>query len=193
MTYDQIIAAVHDYVHRTDSETVANEARAVEFARLVLQRDFHPQEAWRFATLTLVDGRADLPADLAGLDAVTVEGFGELNFVGTREWATRVAERSTKGYHTVAGLELVCAGDVAAASVAYWARVEAISGTQTNYLSELYPDVWTWAGVAEQRRFVKDYEGAGAADATWQEIAGRAMAASRKGAASGGGIRIKGR
>lgn len=160
MTYDQIRAAVSRYVHRSDAETIDNEPTALDLARLRLGRDFFPESAAVLVTLAVVDGAADLPADFGQADTVRDPAGSDLTYSTPRQWARMVGTKDTQGRFAISDGALMVDGALSSVSLLYYKRAEPISGSESNWLSEDYPDVWIWLGVAEQHRFVQDFESA---------------------------------
>lgn len=193
MTYAELQAALHAYVHREDQPTTNNEANALALGAAAIVRVMTPREAWASVVLSAVDGVATLPADFIMADAVSVDGVGALEFNDPRDWSEKTSLGIAWDSYTIGGGVLYVPPRITSVRLAYYGRPAAISGGQSNWLSIGYPDVWLHAAVAEQFRFNQDPESAGMADAYWQGLAGSALAASRAGAQSGGAIRMKGR
>jgi hypothetical protein len=70
---------------------------------------------------------------------------------------------------------------------------ETITGGASNWLSTRYGDIWTQAAVAEQWRFLQDYEAADTTEAYWRDVAQRSAAASMTNQSAGGALRMTGR
>jgi hypothetical protein len=194
MTFAELQAALHAYVHREDQETTSNEVTALNLAAAAIVREFTPREAWSRVTLQATDDVATLPADFVSADVVSIESVGALQYLDPREWAT-VAGTKSAGWdaYTIGGASLYLPAGTSECTLAYYARPPAISGGSSNWLSEQYPDVWLHAALAEQWRYLQDEEASGWAAQYWRELAVQALRASRAGAQSGGLIRMRGR
>jgi hypothetical protein len=161
MTYDQVRAALSAYMHRTDIETIDNEPTALELARTWLNRWFFPEPSSALVqSVAMVNGEAMLPADYGQVDTVSTHE-GDLDYVTPREFARLVARQGTDGNFTVTGTQLMTGVSVAYVSLLYYRQAEATSSS--NWLSSQFPDVWIWAAIAEQHRYVQDFESAIAA------------------------------
>lgn len=194
MNYDQMRAALHGYIHRDDQATTDNETTALELSLQAVARRFFPRESWAaLATATDVSGAAALPEDFGTMEAVIYQR--ELEYRSLREYqaeqAGPVAERPRNTY-TLTGASILAQPEVNLTG-SYFTKPESISGTQSNWLSLSYPDVWLHAAIAEQWRFLQDFEAAELTDGYWQRLAQKAMDDSRAAMQSGGAIRMKGR
>jgi len=195
MNYTQLKAALHAYVHREDAETTANEDTALELARANLSRWFFPEEL--SATLNpvaFVAGVAALPADFAAVDVLSTLKYGDFDPMPAREWMRAVMQKQTFGRFTVLGTNLVvdASVDATVAALKYFTQVSVIAGAGTNVVSTKYPDVWLWQAVAEQHRFVQDFDAADAAQERALAIGTEAMTRS-KGNNAGGSLRMASR
>jgi hypothetical protein len=162
MSYDELRAALSAYMHRTDAETINNEPTALELARAKLNRWFFPEpSSTLMVSIPLVGGEAPLPVDYGQVDTVSTS-YGDLFYVTPREFARLTARGDTGGNFTVTGLQLLVDKAVGSVSLLYYRAAEAT--TTSNWLSEAFPDVWLWQGIAEQHRFVQDLESAMAAE-----------------------------
>ena len=189
MNYDEVRAAVHGYMHRSDIETIDNEPTALELARVTLARDFFPESASVLVTLPVLEGVADLPADFGQADTVKDPGGGDLLYETPRGWARRVGDKTTRGWFTVNGAQLLCDGALGSVVLLYYKTPPAIGPGQSSWLSEQYPDVWIWAGIAEQHRFVQDFESAKIAEDYAFSLAGEAVMRTRANT-RGGALRM---
>lgn len=195
MSYQTIKAALNAYLHRSDLETVGNEDRAMESARIKLSRSFFPRQSWLVVSLVPVAGRAALPLDFGLADLVTT-ATGELSYIDPRSFVG--AEASTDP-HAVAGLYSIIGQDLAVdvfaspVTLGYFAAAPAISGGSENWLSLYFPDVWLMMAQAEQQRFIQDYDGAALTEQYARELAVAAQTDSTRGAQSGGRINMRGR
>jgi hypothetical protein len=178
MTYDELRGTLNQYMHRTDPETVANELNAIELARLKLARYFFPEQAANGLDVLFVDngnGSATfpLPADFGQVDTVATSTAGDLQYVTIREFARLWARRQLAGVFTISGTGLSGDASLATAVVrmSYYRAPERISGTEENWCSQFYGDVWLWQAIAEQHRFVQDAESAQLAEAYSEELA----------------------
>jgi len=185
MTYDEIRAAVHAYMHRGDAETIDNEPTALDLARVKLGRDFFPESAavW-VRDLPIVAGVGQLPADFGQADTVR-SGTLDLLYETPRTWARLSGMRDTGGRFSITGDKLYVDGALAWVDLLYYLRPEPIGTGETSWLSEDYPDVWIWLSVAEQHRFVQDFESAQFAEQYAYQLAGDAVMRTR--ANRGGG------
>ena len=186
MTYDEIRQAVHSYMHRNDVETIDNEPTALDLARVKLGRDFFPESAAVLLQgLAIVDGVGQLPADFGQADTVRVPGGGDLDYETPRGWARMQGTKETAGKFSIVGDKLNVDAALASVDLLYYLKADPIGTGQTSWLSADYPDVWIWMGVAEQHRFVQDFESAQIAEQYAYELAGKAVFRTR--ANRGGG------
>lgn len=192
MTYDELQAALHAYVHRDDLETTANEPTALALSLAAVSRAFKPMESDALLIDAPAGGLVAMPADFVEAQAVLDQSGAELEYLSVREFLSRQGA-ARAGRFTIAGQAFRVADDVTDLQVAYFAAPPVIANAEENWLSLRYPDVWLHAAVAEQFRFTQDEEAARAADSYWQGLAAEAERLSRRGATSGGAIRMKGR
>jgi hypothetical protein len=186
MTYDEIRQAVHGYMHRNDAETVDNEPTAIDLARVKLGRDFFPESAAVLLQgLAIVNGVGQLPADFGQADTVKDAAGRDLDYQTPRGWARMVGTKETQGKFSITGDKLYVDGALASVDLLYYLAPQPIGPGQTSWLSEDYPDVWIWMGVAEQHRFVQDFESAQISEQYAYELAGKAVFRTR--ANRGGG------
>lgn len=193
MNASDIAAALHAYVHRTDSDTVSNEPNALALGWAAVARLFYPRESWVIAQVAIVDGRGALPADFGRAIAVSVAGKGQLRYVSPREFTDLYAGSALGGVFTIDGASYAVDPAVTSIATVYAAKLAQPSGADSNWLTLTYPDVWLHAAIAEQWRYVQDYEAAKASTEHWQGLAQSCMAQSERAAQSGGGLTIKGR
>jgi hypothetical protein len=197
MSYDDLRLALHGYIHRDDQATTDNEVTALELARQAVGRRFFPREALvPLSGVVPVDGVFPLPADFAMLESVIGAKGQELEYRSLRDFqAEQLAPPAgPKNVYTMTGAALLLsAGAHDQVSGSYFAKPAAITGTGSNWLSANYADVWLHAAIAEQWRYLQDFDAADLTDSYWQRLAGQAQADSRAAMQSGGAIRIKGR
>ena len=165
MNYDELRAALTAYMHRTDPETIDNEPIAIELARAKLNRWFFPEaSSTLLEPIAMTAGQAPLPVDYGQADTVST-AEGDLFYVAPREYARLVARGDTGARFTVTGTTLHVDVAVATVSFLYYRQAEELlAGTDSNWLSEGFPDVWLWQSIAEQHRYVQDFESAMAAE-----------------------------
>lgn len=196
MTYDELRQALHDYMHRTDTETVSYEVVAIELARLKLGRSFFPELASSAVALLFAnngDGTASapLPLDFGQADTVYLGGQGDLEFMTTREFARRWGDKRLAGAYTIWGSGAAGASSLAGqlVTLTYYRQPMPILGDETNWCSYSYADVWLWQAIAEQHRFVQDAESAQLAEAYSEELAAAATRQTRANR-QGGALRM---
>jgi hypothetical protein len=189
MTYDDVRAAVSGYMHRTDQETIDNEPTALELARERLSRDFFPESASVLLELAVVAGVAALPDDFGQADTVTGPDGEPLLYELPRVF---MRGDGSKGKFTIAGAELRVDGAIASVSLLYYKTAPPVGPGGTNWLSEQFPDVWIWQGVAEQHRFVQDFESAQIAEQHAMQVAADAVMRTRANR-GGGSMRMSSR
>jgi hypothetical protein len=194
MNYGEIKSAVRDYVHRADQKTQANEARAVQLAQAVLGRSFYPREAYVYVpSIPIVNGLGDLPADFSQADSVG-SSIGQLEWISTREYDSRKLSGDYGAAYALSGKLILVDPALVEISLGYYAVPAALSvDSDTSWLSESYPDVLLWMAVAEQHRFIEDFEAAAIATQHAAALAQSASDWSRRGEGSGGKLRMKGR
>lgn len=177
MTYTEVRAALSAYMHRTDPETINNEPIALELARQKLNRWFFPEPSSTLVRgVVMTAGETNLPADYGQVDTVST-AEGDLFYVTPREFSRLVARGDTGGNFTVTGSSLSTDAAVATVSLLYYRQAEPT--TTSNWLSAGFADVWLWQGIAEQHRFVQDFESALAADSYAQSLGDRALLETR--------------
>ena len=191
MTYDELRAALSAYMKRTDPETIANEPTALELSRQAVGRLFFPVESEVEADLILIDGQAVLPDDFGR--AVSVGNDMAYTPPRAWRWGLEMAPNRIGGKYSIYDDMIHVAPSLLSLRVVYNRQPEAISGTQSNWLSEHYPAVWLHAARAEQYRFIEDNEGAAGADSIWQGLAAELGGASEISRQAGGALRMKGR
>lgn len=185
--------ALRAYIHRPDAGTQSNEARAIELAQVALARQFFPREAVAIATLTVTAGKAPLPADFGTADVIA-DAQGPLEFKPPREYALAMAEGVTEGLYTITGQELMLGTSAPTVTLSYYAKPGALAiGTDSNYLTASYPDVLLYRSIAEQQRFLQDWEQALTAEQYALGLTQAAAAASSVTEASGGALRMRAR
>lgn len=185
MTYDELRAALHAYMARTDAEAVGNEDTALELARVKLNRSFHPEGAAVLVkTLAIAAGVGTLPADFAQADVVSTAD-GDLTYSAPRDFTRMAGRGETRGAFTVAGTQLLVDGAVTSVALLYYRAADKVSGAASNWLCAGYADVWLWAAIGEQHRFVQDWESSMAADQYASSLAQQAELDSRANKAGG--------
>jgi hypothetical protein len=191
MTYDELRAALSAYLKRTDPETIANEPISLELSRKIVAGFFFPRESEEVASLLPVDGVAPLPADFGRAISVGAD----LAYMAPRAWNRLIlaSPRELAGKFTLQGTSLHVHPGLAAVGVLYNRTPDAIAGTASNWLSDLYPSVWLHAARAEQYRFIEDHESGLAADQYWRGLATELAAASETSRQAGGSLRMKAR
>jgi len=191
MNADELRAALSAYMKRTDPETIANEPTALELSRLLVGVTFFPHESETVVpSLAIVDGEAPLPDDFGRAVAVAKD----FAYTAPRVWRSLQGNaRELAGRFTVYGGALHVHPALTEVSLVYNRQPEAIVGTASNWLSELYPQVWLHAARAEQYRFIEDTEGAMQADGYWRGLAQELAAVAEVTRQAGGLIRMKSR
>lgn len=197
MNYTELRTALNAYMHRSDAETVGNEPTALSLSLAYLARMFFPSECYTVtAVLVPVAGALALPSDYGRMDVVATAGRpGQLGYAAPREWAELVAAGGLArlGLYTIAGAQLLVDPSVTGVVLNYYARAQPISGTAANFISTNYPDVWLEAAIAEQWRFLQDFDSAQGAADRCVRLAGTAESQSIINNQAGGALRMKGR
>lgn len=201
MNYSQIQAAVQGYIHRDDPGTVGNIPNAIAFGQNWIQQHFAPQQANGLGALVFVTGvagpwaQAPLPVQFGRFIAITQPGIGTLDYVDPRTFLDLVNAGQFSGAYTIAG-ELVLANASVAGiqCLGNWVQQpSALTGSaDRNYLTDYFPDLLVWAAVAEQHRFVQDWEEAGAAQGYAQALIQQYQSAHVAKQQSGGRLVMKG-
>jgi hypothetical protein len=191
MTYDELRAALSAYMKRTDPETIANEPIALDLARMLVGLTFFPHEAETTAPpLVVTDGQAPLPPNFGRAVAVGQD----FAYMPPRAWRLAAGDPTQLARRfTVYGGALHVHPGLTEVTMVYNRQPEAITGTGSNWLSELYPTVWLHAARAEQYRFIEDHEGAMGADSYWRGLAQELAAMSEITRQAGGPLRMQSR
>jgi len=194
MNLGEIKAAVRDYVHRADQRTQANETRAVQLAQLAIARTFYPREAYIYLpSLAIAGGVGTLPADFSQADSIAASS-GQLEWISTREYDSRKVTGDFGPCYALSGTAILTDPAITSVSMGYYARPETlVDDADTSWLSVYYADVLLWMAVAEQQRFIEDFEAAGVSTMHAAQLAQMAADWSRRGEGSGGQLRMKGR
>jgi hypothetical protein len=189
----QVQEAVRAYCHRQDAETQANELRAIEFAQLNIGRAFFPREGYKLSTLTPIDGAAPVPVDYGVADVVADAG-GELDYITPREFATARASGTEGRRYSITGASLILSASIPSIEFGYYAKpAELTADESVSWLSIYYADALVWAAVAEQMRFVQDFD---AAEGAWAHAAmmlRNGTDYAKRAEHAGGGLSIRGR
>jgi hypothetical protein len=194
MNRAEIQAALHRYIHRTDAGTIDNELTALELARVAVARDFFPREASVLVELPVADGKAALPPDFGRPETVAVRGVGSLDYLTPRDYANRITEGTTAGVYTTGGLELRVDPGVSEVVVVYYATPgELVDDGSSSWLSVAYPDILLYRAIAEQQRFLQDWEQAITAENYAVQLIALAQQANKASETAGGGLKVKGR
>jgi hypothetical protein len=191
MNLSQITAAVNGYIHRNDAQTVNNIPNAIAFAQAEIARQFFPREAYQIVPPAITSGKAPLPSDFGAADAV-ITAEGDLAYKSPREFAMLLAQGSASGFYTITGSDLLVDPSVTVAYLNYYARpAELVQDSDSSWLSVYYPDILVWTAVAEQHRFVQDWDQADIANSHALDLAGRAGLASKRNETSGGRLNMR--
>jgi hypothetical protein len=193
MNRADIQAAVRAYAHRQDAETQDNELRAIQFAQLNIGRIFFPREGYKIVPVTLVDGQGPIPTDYGVADVVS-DTEGELDYIAPREFATAWAQGTAGRRFTITGEQLLASPSIELLSFGYYAKpAELTADDSVSWLSIHYGDALVWAAVAEQMRFLQDFD---AAEGAWGHAAMMLKAGTdyaKRSEHAGGGLSIRGR
>jgi len=195
MNRGDIEAAVRDYLHRTDTGTTAQVDQFVDFAEAMLRRSFFPPSREQFATLTIVDGAAPLPADFGTALAVIAPNVGELAYMPPREFFGEQAAHAngkalvyTIATPTASGARSIVDGSGSGLLTLLYVPAPAATSLpdSESYLTTDYPDVLTWAAIAEGFRFLQSWDDADTALAHMSRLADAALTSETRAAGSGG-------
>jgi len=179
------------YVQRTDAKVLANELTAIDQALRLVERTFHPREALATAAITWTAGSAPLPADFAEADTVST-ALGTLDYESPREFTARGVNRATDKCYTIIGSTLQTAAANTTGTLRYFAKPAALTTDgSTNWMTLNYTDALVWLVVAEQHRFVQDWQQADAAMAHAMALMGGAEAFTRRSESSGGRMKMR--
>jgi hypothetical protein len=167
MNYGQIQTAVRGYIHRDDPATDGNLANAVTFAQNWIQQQFAPTAANTLGTLAFVAGtagpwaQAPLPALFQRFVLIQPTGEPALDYIDPRSFIERLAGAGIGDAFTIAGALVLAdakwAGSALLTNVILQPTALVADG-DSNYLSADFPDALIWAAVAEQHRFVQDWD-----------------------------------
>jgi hypothetical protein len=200
MNYAEIQSAVQSYGHRDDSGTVNNIPNAIAFAQSWLSQNFAPQQSNRIGALVFVAGsnpwaEAPLPVDFARFVSINQPGVGSLGYVDPREFADLVAAGAFSGVYTIANEMVLASGSLVGITCTtnYIAAPPTLTdAAPTNFLATNFADLLVWAAVAEQHRFVQDWDEAANAQGYAQTLLTTYQAAHVAKQQSGGRLTIKG-
>jgi hypothetical protein len=201
VNYSEVQAAVLNYVHRDDPGTVGNIPTAIAFGQSWIAQNFAPQDANVIGSLVFVAGsagpwaQAPLPALFGRFVTISQPSLGALNYVDPRTFVDLVAGGAFSGVYTIAGGLVLAHGSVVGVTcLANWVQQpDAFTGdTSTNYLSTGFADLLVWAAVAEQHRFIQDWEEGANAQGYAQALMQNYNAAHIAKQQSGGKLVMKG-
>lgn len=161
-----------------------------------LARSFFPELASNNVALVFVDagdGTASvpLPADFGQAETLYAGQRGDLEYLTAREFARRWADGLLLDGYTITGGIARGAAELAMLNtvLTYYRAPPPIAGAEVSWCSTDFPDVWLWHALAEQHRFVQDFESAGATDNYAATLASDAASQTRANA-EGGALRM---
>lgn len=178
MNYTELVAAGKAYADRKDVEVVENLPVFIQMAEGKINRRLRTRKQSARAAIPTKDGEEfySLPPDFAGMrhiqfDSSSVDGQ---NSVYIMEYAApeffdqeRSKVPSGKHYYTIIANQLQVYPRFAAGffiEIIYYQRVPPLTNqadSNTNWLSEDYPDIYLSGLVAEIELFAKNYDVAG--------------------------------
>jgi hypothetical protein len=165
VNYGQIKAAVQAYIARDDSPTVANIPNAIAFAQSWLSQTFAPQQANKLGSLVFTAAtqgwaQATLPARFGRFVLVAFPNQKPLDYVDPRTFLVEFAAGTLAGFTVANGQVLVAGANAGLTALTNWIEQpsELVADADSNYLTATFPDLLTWAAVAEQHRFNQDWE-----------------------------------
>lgn len=142
--------AVVEQVGRADIAEVF--PRLVLLAEARFNRTFRIRDQITNATLTMVDGRATLPADYA-------EMIGLYAPDGC-EYVQQSPQHQHGYFYSIQGSDVVAAQLAGALSMDYYATVPTITGSMagSNWLLQKYPGVYLYGAAFEAAKWMRDRE-----------------------------------
>lgn len=176
MTYDELLETVSSYTIRDDAPITSFIRRAETYLRTVAKHYLSETSA----TLTVTDGKADLPSDFREIRAIT----GTKTYKPIAPMNASLFEDEV-GYFRE-GNQIVFVGDVdAQIELLYSAAFPDLSETQSNWLFERFPNVYLAAILKEFHRWQTNPEGVSIEQAALQEALAIVAEDDRRGRQSG--------
>jgi hypothetical protein len=166
-------STVAAYVHRDDRGTMDNLLNAVQFAQNWIQQQFAPQESNKLGSLTFAAAsagpwaEAPLPTGFGRFVVIQVAGSPALDYLDPRSFLERVAGPGIGNGFTIAGAAVLADASLVGVSALtnYILQPTTLANdSDANYLTTAYADALVWAAVAEQHRFVQDWDQADLAE-----------------------------
>ncbi len=179
-TYDELKAAIADWLNRTDlTERIPDFIALTEAS---LNRDLRTREMVTVTTLTTTAGDAtlDLGADIAEIRNVVLQSNPKVVLRSLpiqaldERYALAVSGKPLAYAVRGAELKLGPAPDAAyGVEVTYYAKIAALSAeTASNWVLEAHPDLYLYGALVQAEPFLGD----DACIQVWAELYGRALA-----------------
>lgn len=177
MTYDELIETINSYTIRTDAPIVGFIRRAESYLRTIAKHYLSEITA----SIAVVDGKADLPADFREIRAIT----GATKIYKPVSPTSAVLSEGEVGYYRQAD-QLVFVGTAdPSIELLYSSAFPDLTETQSNWLFERFPNVYVSAILKEFHRWQTNPEGVSIEQAALQEALSIVAEDDRRGRQSG--------
>lgn len=177
MTYDELLETINSYTIRDDAPIISFIRRAETYLRTIAKHYLSETTA----TLTVIDGKAELPSDFREIRSITG---------ATKTYKPIAPMNASLGENDVGyyrqGNQLVFVGVTdAEIELLYVAAFPDLTETQSNWLFDRFPNVYVAAILKEFHRWQTDPEGVSIEQAALQEALAIVAEDDRRGRQSG--------
>ncbi len=166
MNYGELKNLIEFYLHRTDFAPVF--PQIFEQARERIGKDARLLVMEKTAEITLTDKVGALPADfIEARHVMQAATFGKqgLQYLDRAAFAER-SRRYTGGFaaYTINGLDIECGKNAPITVYYYAAPAKLVADSDTNVITERYPNLYIYAVLSYCHNAVQDYESEQIAD-----------------------------
>lgn len=166
-TYDELVAALNDWLDRSDLDGVAQQMVALCEARL--RRELQPFMLETSEDVEVTDGEGDLPSDYDITRLVTYDG-GELQQVSPAYGRKFPDGEAPRGFSLEAGkIKVWPTGDYTVTVLYHPKLVSLSSDVQTNWLLDNHPDLYFFGSMLFAEGYLANDERAQTFKNLWDE------------------------
>lgn len=166
-TYDELVAAINDWLDRSDLDGVAQQMVALCEARL--RREVQALAMETSEDVDIIDGEGDLPSDCDIVRLVTYDG-GELQQVAPAYGRKFPEGEAPRGFSLEAGKIKVWPIVDGTVTVLYHPKLVSLSSdVQTNWLLDQHPDAYFYGSLLFAHGYVSNDERAQTFKNLWDE------------------------